>query len=213
MKNRTIICISRQLGSGGKNIGQKLAKQLGIEFYDQKLIEETAKESGMCRETVEELEETPTNSLLYSMYSTPFFGGFGFNPVVDLPMTDRLFVTQADIIREAAKKGSCVIVGRCADYILKDDPDLFTVFIHRDQEERVNQISKTYDISLKKAEELVKKGDKKRSHYYNYYSDRHWGEAENYDMTINSDILGEDYTVELIVKCLEKRALRIKARG
>ncbi|MEF9918394.1 MAG: cytidylate kinase-like family protein [Eubacterium sp.] len=213
MNERTIITIARQFGSGGRNIGQKLAKALEIPFYDQELIDEGAKESGINREMVKDLEESPTNSLLYSIASSSLFGTGHFSPTIDLPITDRLFLAQSDIIRNFADKGSCVIVGRCANYVLRDAYDTIDVFIHRDFDERVNQVSKLYDLTMKKAEETVKKIDKKRSSYYSYYTDKRWGQAENYDLCLNSGLLGEDSTVEIIKAFIDKRKLRKKTRG
>lgn len=213
MSERIIITIARQFGSGGRNIGKKLAKALEIPFYDQELIDEGAKESGINPEMVKDLEETPTNSLLYSIATSSFFGAGHFSPTVELPMTDRLFLAQSDVIRKFASEGSCVIVGRCANYVLRDDEDTVDVFIHRDFEERVNQVSKIYDLNLKKAEETVKKIDKRRSNYYSYYSDKKWGQADNYDLCLNSGALGEDSCVDIIRAFIEKRNIRKKARG
>ncbi len=213
MDERIIITISRQFGSGGRNIGKRLAKALDIPFYDSELIDEGAKESGINPEMVRDMEETPTNSLLYSIATSPFFGTSHFSPSVELPLTDRLFLAQSEVIRKFADQGSCVIVGRCANYVLREDPDVVNVFIHRDFEERVNQVAKLYDLSQKKAEDLVKKTDKKRSNYYAYYSDNRWGQAENYDLSIDSGKLGEDSTVSLIVDFIEKRNLRKRIRG
>lgn len=213
MKERIIITIARQFGSGGKNIGQKLAKALNIPFYDQELIDEGAKESGINPEMAKELEETPTSSLLYSIASSSFFGNGHFSPTVDLPITDRLFLAQSEVIRKFAEEGSCVVVGRCANYVLRDDENAIDVFIHRDFDERVNQVAKLYDLNQKKAEETVKKVDKKRSSYYSYYSDKNWGQADNYDLCLNSGLLGEDNCVDLIVEFVDRMAKRKKARG
>ncbi|MEG0378448.1 MAG: cytidylate kinase-like family protein, partial [Eubacterium sp.] len=203
MNERIIITIARQFGSGGKNIGQKLAKALNIPFYDQELIDEGAKESGINPEMARELEETPTNSLLYSIASSSFFGTGHFSPTVDLPITDRLFLAQSEVIRNFAEEGSCVIVGRCANYVLRDDENTIDVFIHRDFDERVNQVAKIYDLNQKKAEDTVKKVDKKRSSYYSYYSDKNWGQADNYDLCLNSGLLGEDNCVDIVVEFVD----------
>ncbi|MGL4283198.1 AAA family ATPase [Eubacterium aggregans] len=139
---RQIITISRQFGSGGHNIAKRLAKRLKIPFYDEEIIVEAAKESGIDPEMVKALEETPTNSLLYSLSSSAIFGGGSFSPVVDLPMTDKVFLAQSEVIRQYAEAGSCVIVGRCGNFVLLDDPDAVDVFIHRDLEERINKVAK-----------------------------------------------------------------------
>ncbi|MEA5074341.1 MAG: cytidylate kinase-like family protein [Eubacterium aggregans] len=210
---RQIITISRQFGSGGHNIAKRLAKRLEIPFYDEEIIVEAAKESGIDPEMVKALEETPTNSLLYSLSSSAIFGGGSFSPVVDLPMTDKVFLAQSEVIRQYAEAGSCVIVGRCGNFVLRDDPDAVDVFIHRDLEERINQVAKLYDLTQKKAAESVKKVDKQRSGYANYYSDRNWGQADNYDLALNSGLLGEDGCIEVIITFLNRMALRKKARG
>lgn len=211
MNGRIIITISRQFGSGGRNIGRKLAKALDIPFYDQELIDEGARESGINPEMVKDLEETPTNSLLYSIATSSFLGGH-FSPTVELPITDRLFLAQSDVIRKFAEKGSCVIVGRAANYILREDPDVLNIFIHRDQDERINQVSKLYDLTYKKAADMVRKIDKQRGSYYSYYTDRNWGLAENYDLCLNSGLLGEDNCVALIRDFIEKNRIRVRAR-
>lgn len=213
MTDRIIITISRQFGSGGRNIGRKLAKNLGIPFYDNELITESAKESGIDPDMVKALEETPTNSLLYSLTTGSVFGGGSFSPIIDLPITDKVFMAQSEVIRRFAQEGSCVIVGRCANYVLKDDPDVLDVFIHRDVDERINQVSKIYDLSRKKAKETVKKIDKQRSGYYSYYSDRNWGQADNYDLCLNSGMLGEDGCVAVIEAYIERMNMRKKTRG
>ena len=211
MNNGIVITISRQFGSGGRNIAKQLAKILDIPFYDQELIVEGAKESGLDPDMVKVLEETSGSGLLYSFTPNTVFGG-AFSPVVDLPMTDKVFLAQSEAIRKFAQEGSCVIVGRCANYVLRDFPDVLNVFIHRDFEERVNQTSKLFDLNKKKSLELVKKTDKQRASYYSYYTDNHWGLAENYDLSLDSGKLGEDGSVFIIKSFLEKMELRNKSR-
>ncbi len=212
MEDRIIITISRQFGSGGRNIAKRLAKKLDIPFYDHELIIEGARESGIDPEMVKALEETPTNSLFYSLSTSSIFGGGSFSPIVDLPMTDKVFLAQSEVIRNFAQQGSCVIVGRCANYVLRDDPDTVDIFIHRPTEKRINQVSKLYDLTRKKAKEYVKKVDKQRAGYYSYYSDKNWGQADNYDLCINSEMLGEGGCVDVISQFIEKMNLRKKTR-
>ncbi len=215
MSGRMIITISRQFGSGGRNIGERIAKKRGIPFYDNELIIEGAKESGVDPEMVKSLEETPTKAMLYALSGGgggSFFGGF--SPVIDMPITDKLFVAQSEVIRRfatEAEKG-CVIVGRAADYVLRDDPDTLNIFIHRDFDERVNQVAKRYDLTRKKAHDRVKKIDKQRAGYYSYYADKHWGQVDNYDLCLNSGILGEDGCVAVIDATIDNMLLRRKAR-
>jgi cytidylate kinase len=210
---RNIITISRQFGSGGRNIGAKLAKKLGIPFYDHELIMEASKDSGIDPEMVKALEETSTSAMMYSLSTSSIFGGGAFSPIIDLPMTDKVFLAQSEVIRNLAAQGSCVIVGRCANYVLRDDPDVVDLFIHRDRDERINQIAKLFDLTQKKAAETVKKVDKQRANYYSYYTDKNWGQAENYDLCLNSGKLGEDSCVETIVLFIDKLNTRKRIRG
>lgn len=204
MSNNTIITIGRQYGSGGKAIGEQLAKELGIPFYDKELIALAAEKSGMSADLLKEVDERASNSLLYSL-STGMVnlhtgsGTFFYN----LPMNDRLFIVQADLIKQFAKEGPRVIVGRCADYILRENPDLVRVFIHAELEKRIQRATTEYGISPEKAEDTVHKIDKKRASYYNYYSSRKWGHLENYDLCINSGLIGIDGAVKLIRQFVE----------
>lgn len=213
MKYRTIITISRQYGSGGRNIGRKLAKALDIPFYDKDLIYEAAKESGISPDVARDLEERPTNALLYSYSPTSFFSMANYSPEIKLPLTDLLFLAQADTIRKFADMGSCVIVGRCGNYILRDDPDTIDLYIHRAFGDRVNQVQKREDIPHREAVDLVKRTDKQRQNYHNHYTDFKWGESDNYDLVLNSGMLGEDGAVEVIEKFVEMYAIRRKSRN
>ncbi|NLN98634.1 MAG: cytidylate kinase-like family protein [Eubacteriaceae bacterium] len=213
MSTRKIITISRQFGSGGKNIGERLALKLKIPFYDSALIYESAKKTGLNPEIVKDLEESPSNSLLYSLVANSFLGAGSFSPIMELPIIDKIFIAQSKEIRKIAEAGSCVIVGRCGNYILRDDPDLYSIFIHRNLEERIHQVSKINNLSLAKAEELVHKTDKRRKNYYNYYTDEEWSKAENYNLSLDSGMLGEDGCVDLIESFIEKSEIRKKIRG
>ncbi len=212
METRKVITISRQFGSGGKNIGKRLALKLKIPFYDNALIYESAKKTGLNPEIVKEMEETPSNSLLYSIATNSFLGVGNFSPIMELPITDKIFIAQSEEIRKIAKAGSCVIVGRCANYILQDDPDLYSIFIHRNLEERIHQVSKINNLSLGKAEELVHKTDKRRKNYYNYYTDEEWSKADNYNLSLDSGMLGEDGCIDMILDFIEISETRKKIR-
>ncbi|MBM6968388.1 MULTISPECIES: AAA family ATPase [Pseudoramibacter] len=213
MTDRVILTFSRQFGSGGSNIAKRLAKELAIPFYDQELITESAKDTGIAPNMVKALEETPTNSLLYAIAAGTAYGG-AVTPsaLTALPMTDRVFLSQSDVIRRYADEGSCVILGRCADYILRKDPDAISVYIHRDHDERVHQVAKLYDKTEKKAAEMVKKMDKRRANYYAYYTDKRWGDAENYDICLNSGVLGEDGCVDLLKMTVDAILTRRQSR-
>lgn len=198
MKSKMIITISRQFGSGGHEIGQRLAKALDIPFYDKELIEMAAKRSGMSQEILESIDEDATNSMLYSLSTGAFLMGSRFSPMGDTPLNDKLFFVQFDIIKQIAQESSCVIVGRCADYVLRDNPDALHVFIHAPMDKKIERISKKYDLSPAKAKDKIVKTDKRRISYYNYYSDTKWGAIQNYDLCLDSSTTGIDNAVDLL---------------
>lgn len=199
----TIITISREFGSGGHQIGKKLAEILEIPFYDKEIIEKSAKDSGICKEFFEEHDEKYTNSLLYSLvvgnYSMTADGRL--NP--EMPMNQKIFLAQFDTIKNLAREGACVIVGRCADYVLSERKDTLSVFISADMDDRKQRVVQRCDIKENKLFDFINKNDKKRANYYNFYTDRKWGTAKNYDLCINSSSLGIEGAVELIKKAIE----------
>lgn len=213
MSSNVIITISRQYGSGGRNIGKKLAKLLDLPYYDKQLIYEAAKESGINADIAKDLEERPTNSLLYSYAPTSFFAASPYTTNIELPLTDLLFLAQSDTIKRFADQGSCIIVGRCANYVLRDNSDVVDVFIHRDFSERINQIAKIEGLTAKQARDLVKKTDKHRANYYNHYTDFKWGDINDYDLCLDSGTLGEDGCADVIACFIEKAKVRRKTRG
>ena len=197
MNNKYVITIGRQFGSGGRAIGQKLAKKLSIPFYDKELISIAAKESGINPEIFKNVDETAANSLLYSLS----MGLYNFNgPLAmgDLPVNDKLYILQHQIIKDLATKGPCVIVGRCADYVLKDNPHCINIFIHADIEYRKKRAITVHNIDEKRAESIINKTDKTRANYYSFYSGKKWGVTQNYDLCIDSSKLSDDQIVELI---------------
>ena len=189
--NNTIYTIGRQYGSGGRIIGKKLAEDLGIPFYDKELLTIAAKESGFCEEIFETHDEKPTSSFLYSLV----MGGYGSD---SMPLNHKLFLAQFETIKKIAKQGSCVIIGRCADYALEEMDNVVNVFVHASMEERVKRVVEEYGDDPKKAEDIINKTDKKRANYYNYYSDKKWGVASTYNLSIDSGKIGIDKSVELI---------------
>ena len=194
MSKNKIITISRQSGSGGREIGKKLAEELNIPFYDYKLISLAAKESGYSEELFTNVEsKKTTNSLLFSLSSAANARGI-FGKSLD----DELFAIQTEIVRKVASEGSCVIVGRCADYLLQEDFDTIDVFIYADSESKVRNIMERKKLSEKEAAELVLLTDKRRAAYYNYYTDRKWGRVENYDIAINNSSGDADLAVQII---------------
>lgn len=203
MKCNQIITIARQFGSGGREIGQAIAKEFSIPFYDKELISLAAKESGIDPDVFKNVDEKATNSLLYSLSMGLYSFGNGFSVMGDLPVNDKLYLLQHKIIKEIASKGPCVIVGRCADYILKDFDNCVKLFIHADQEYRKNRAISIHNVDPKRVEQIISKTDKTRANYYSFYSGLKWGFADNYDLSINSAKLGTDKIVKLISEYVE----------
>ena len=199
---RKIITISRQFGSGGREIGAKLAKRLGVPFYDNELITRAAKESGFSIAAFENAEKKATNSLLYSIAMG--MNAYGNQDIgfTHLSLDDQIYLAQSNVIRKVAKEGPCVIVGRCADYILRDYENVVHVFIWADLEFRKDRAIHLYQLPEHKAEEEIIKTDKRRANYYNYHASDKWGRAENYHLSIKSDFVGIDNAVDLIVEFL-----------
>lgn len=201
----TIITIGREFGSGGHLIGKRLAEKLQIPFYDKELLDRAAKDSGLCKEIFENQDERPTNSFLYSLVMDSYSFGYSSNVMNDMPLNQKVFLAQFDTIKRLAEEGPCVIIGRCADYALEDRSDLLSVFIHADQDVRVRRISKIYDLSANKARDRIRKNDKSRSSYYNYYTSKEWGSVDSYDLSIDSGKFGIDGSVDLILKAIEAK--------
>ena len=205
MKQKLIITVGRQYGSGGRAIGKKLAEALGISFYNREIIELAARRSGMSEEAFEKVDETAASSLLYSIATGSYMFGNYVSPQVDLPLNDKLFIMQSEIIKSIAAKESCVIVGRCADYILKDRTDVINIFIHADKETRKKRAINEYGIAPNKVENYLNKIDKKRNTYYNYYTGEKWGYSTNYDLCLDSSLLGIEGCVHIIENLIKER--------
>lgn len=190
MKNR-VITISRQFGSGGRTIGKEVAEKLGIHCYDSELIEKVAESSGFAKEYITEKGE-------YSTHRSWFVNAFTDRGRDGMSTQDRLWIIQQKVIQDIAEKESCVIVGRCADYILRDTADCLKVFIHADLDKRMERIVNLYGEGKDTPEKRVRDKDKRRSAYYQFYTDTEWGAAENYHITLNSGVLGLEKCVEII---------------
>lgn len=203
MACNTIITIGRQFGSAGREIGEKLAKELGIECYDKELLERAAEESGMCKELFENHDEKPNNSFLYSLVMDTYSGGYPSAAFSGLPLNHKIFLAQFNAIKKIADEGPCVIVGRCADYALADYKNALSVFIFADMDTKVKRIMEKYQLSEGKAKEKIIKTDKQRTSYYNYYSNKKWGEATSYNLCVDSSICGVDNTVLLLKRLVE----------
>lgn len=198
MKKNYIITISRQYGSGGREIGRQLAQRLGVPHYDKELINLAAQRSGFAPEHFEEAEQKASKSLLFSLLRA----GSAMNSY-DLPLNDKVYLIQSKVISQLADEGPCVIVGRCADYILQDRPDCLHFFIHAPLQQRVERAVKVYGLAPDKAEDLVKKIDRRRATYYNYYTSMRFGDAGNYNLSVNSLSLGIENTVSLLERYIE----------
>lgn len=208
MENKKfIITIARQFGSGGREIGEKLAEALNIPFYDKELISLAAKESGMDAEVFENVDERATNSLLYSLSMGLYSYGNSFSAMGDLPVNDRLYILQHKIIKKLAEEGPCVIVGRCADYVLKDRKDCVSLFIHANMDYRKKRAIEIRKVEKARAEQVINKTDKVRANYYSFYSGQKWGLAQNYDLSIDSSKLSSDEIVKLVIEYLKLKAL------
>lgn len=202
-----VITIARQYGSGGHEVGERVARELNIPFYDKALIAMAAKQSGFSEEIFESADEKATNSLLYSMVMGSYGFGGRMAGINEMPINDKLFIIQADIIKKAANKGPCVVIGRCADYILRDFKNCLKVFVHADKAARVERIVSKELCDEKKAPDFITKKDKQRANYYNFYSNNRWDDLSNYNLTVDTSLFTIDKAVELIVdaaKMLDK---------
>lgn len=203
MSSKYIVTITRQYGSGGHDIGKRLAETLGVDFYDKELISIAAKESGVAPEIFKDVDEKATNSLLYSLSTGLYSYGNNFSSINDLPVNDRLYILQHKIIKDLADKGTFVVVGRCADYVLRDYPNVIKVFIYADLDSRVARAVARHDIDPARAKQAVQKADKRRANYYSFYSGKKWGLADNYDLCINSTNITTEQAVKLISEYID----------
>lgn len=199
MDKKIIITIGREYGSGGREIGRLLAEKLGIKCYDKELLTLASKDSGLSEELFKSNDEKPTNSFLYSLVMDTYSVGYSTSSFIDMPLNQKVFMAQYDTIKKLAESESCVIVGRCADYALKDCPDCISVFIKASMEFKIDRIMKLYDYSENKAKDIITKTNKKRSNYYNFYTNKRWADSRSYDLCIDSSELGIDNSVELIM--------------
>ena len=199
-----IYTIGREFGSGGREVGEKLAAKLGIKLYDKELLQQAAKDSGFCEEIFENHDEKPTNSFLYSLVMDTYsVSGYSAAPFLDMPLNHKVFLAQFETIKKIAEKESCVIVGRCADYALSDNPDCFNIFIHADLDVRIKNVSRNLNITENKARDIINKTDKQRASYYNYYTSKKWGDSKSYNLSLDAGKLGTDNCVEMILKFRE----------
>lgn len=207
MHENYIINIGRQFGSGGKAIGEKIATRLGIKLYDKELIMLAARESGFSEECFEQCDEQKgVLRALFGYFRAPFVGNYSN---CDSPLSgETLFRIQSDVIRRVAERESCIFVGRCADYILREHPRAVNIFLTANLEDRIHRIASRTGCTKQEAEAKIEAMDRQRARYYNYYTSRTWGEAATYDLTINTSILGDEATAELIIDFVNQKLNR-----
>ncbi len=191
---KRIITISREFGSGGRFIGEEVAKKLGIGYYDKKIINQIAEESGLSPEYIQESSELSPKKGLFAY-------AFAGRDITGKSVEDMVYEVQRKVILELADKESCVIIGRNADFILKDRDDMLNVFIHGDMPEKIQRISRLYHVSDQEAAKLIEDTDKRRMTNYNFYTEQKWGKASNYTLCLNSSQLGYDRCEAIIMEC------------
>ena len=204
LSKNLVITIGREFGSGGHEIARRLSEEMGIKMYDKEIISIVAKNHGYSEEVLNDIDEKASNSLLYALSTGAYTHHTHLVSGLHIPLNDKAFMAYAEVIKELAEKESCIIVGRCADSILKDHENLFRVFIHTDLERRVDRICEFEKIDRNEALSIIKKRDKKRSGYHNYYADTKWGAVKTYDLCIDSKI-GIDKVVEIIKYAAEHK--------
>lgn len=198
MKHNLVITIGRQYGSGGRSVGMLLAKKLGIEYYDKELISEASKISGICSEVLKKEDEKLPGSFSHALSSISV--GFFSQGLT----TENIYKIQADAILGLAQKTPCVIVGRSADYILRNNPICFNVFIHAPEDVRLQRVMARTGLDAKKAAELMQKTNKGRAAFYNFYTDKKWGDSASYHLSIDSSMLGIEKTADAIYCLIEE---------
>ena len=192
---KRIITISREFGSGGRFIGEEVAKKLGIAYYDKNIINEIAEKSGLSPEYIQENAELSPKKGLFAY-------AFAGRDITGKSVEDLVYEAQRKVVLELAEKESCVIIGRNADYILKDRDDVLNVFIHGDTPEKIQRITRLYNVEEQKAVKMMADTDKRRMANYNFYTDQKWGKASNYTLCLNSSKLGYDRCEKIIMECI-----------
>ena len=204
--DKFVFTIGREYGSGGKDIGIKLAQRLGVKCYDRELLELSAQNSDFCEEIFENHDEKPTNSFLYSLVmDSHSFGGYATPSFYEMPLNQKIFLAQFETIKKIASAESCVIVGRCADYVLKDNPNVVSVFVHADEKFCLDRAMERNSMTEKEMKKYIEKTDKFRGDFYRYHTGHEWADARNYDLCLNSGKLG-------FQKCVEEIKAYIKIR-
>lgn len=204
MAKRIVITIARQYGSGGREIGQRLSELLGIPLYDKELITEAASRGKLDESVLTLTDETSANSLLYTLALGSNAVGAAMRFGYKMPLNDKLFILQSEVIKEYAKAGSCIIIGRCADYVLREDESLFRVFIYGDLPHRQARVAERHpEIKSSAIIDTINKTDKRRASYYNFYTGGKWGRYDNYDIALNSSTLGIEGAAKLLFSAIK----------
>lgn len=205
MAKKVIITIARQYGSGGREIGERVAEMLGIPLYDKELITDAAAKGSLNEEVIKGADESAANSLLYTLAMGSNILGTTMNFGYKKPLNDKLFVLQSEVIKEYAEGGSCVIIGRCSDYVLRNEKNVLRLFIYGDLDHRKARVAERHpEIKSSQIIDIINKTDKRRASYYNFYTGNKWGKYDNYDMAINSSTLGIEGTANIIAASAKK---------
>lgn len=197
MAKHLAITIGRQFGSGGREIGVRVGELLGFRVYDSELLMMAAEKNGINADALRRVDEKATNSLLYTLaLGSSLYGARNFG--VDVPINDQLFITQTEIIKNAAEEENCIFVGRCADYVLRNHENRISVFIYADKEARIARIAERHELERDDAIALMNKTDKHRVNYYNFYTGKKWGKFDNYHLSVDSSLLGIEGSARMI---------------
>lgn len=199
MAENLVICIARQFGSGGRDIGKAIAKKLGVEFYDKELLNAAAQKSGILQELFEKADERPTASMMYTLSALGM--GTAVSNLEDFSAympDDKIQNIVADVIRDAAEKSPCVIIGRCADYILRGRPKMLSVFIYSPLDIRIQRVARRHNLDEDAARALIRKTDRSRANYYSFYTDREWGDVENFHLAVDSGHFSTEQAADII---------------
>ncbi|MBR6526851.1 MAG: cytidylate kinase-like family protein [Lachnospiraceae bacterium] len=211
MSDHLVITIGRECGSGGRQIGQEIAKRLGVKCYDQELLTMCSRNSGLCEDIFRTHDEKPVNSFLYSLVMDTYSLGYATPGYMEMPLNQKVFLAQFETIKRLAEQESCVIVGRCADYALAEHPHMISVFIAADEEDKIPWLMDMYGFDEHKARDFMLKADKRRASYYNYYTNKKWGAVSSYDLCLNTSAIGRERCADIIIEFAKKKEEFLKA--
>ncbi len=205
MSEKLIITVSREAYCGGDELAKNLADRTGFKFYDREIISLASQKSGIHEEHFDSAEKKPSNSILYSVVMGMYSSRGAYVKLDDVLTDDKIYKIQADIIRDMAKEGGCVFVGRCSDYILRDRENCINIFLHAKTEDRIKRVIAEQGVTEQEAAKIISRADKKRRSYYNYYTNREWGNISNYDITLNLSKLTEQKAVDVIMNYISNK--------